>query len=79
MKMDPNGSKPPATLIQFGVRNHGASGMGRGIALTRHGLSGAPFQLRPMTVPKSTSGKEMQDHMTNMTTIVPNGTAAKEW
>lgn len=78
MKMEPNGSNPPRREIQFGVRNHGASGMGRGIALTRHGLSGAPDQLRPMTVPKSTSGNEMQDHITNITTIVPNGTAARE-
>ena len=35
---------------------------------TRHGLSGTPFQLRPITVPKSTSGKEMNAHMKKITT-----------
>ena len=34
-----------------------------------------PFQLRPMTVPKSTRGKEMNAHMKKMTTMVPKGTA----
>ena len=47
------------------------------MVLTRHGLFGTPFQFRPMTVPKSTSGKETNAHINANTTMVPNGAAAK--
>jgi hypothetical protein len=32
-----------------------------------------------MTVPKSTRGKEMNAHIRKITTMVPKGTAAREW
>jgi len=46
---------------------------------TRHGLSGVPFQFRPMTVPNRHSGTLMQVQMRTTTTMLPNGTAASEW
>lgn len=42
MKMDPKGRSPPRTEITSGVRYHFFAGMGRGMDLTRQGLSGAP-------------------------------------
>ena len=79
MKMDPKGSKPPTTPMTPGEQYQAFSGIGRGMVLTRHGLFGTPFQFRPMTVPKSTSGKETNAHINANTTMVPNGAAAKEW
>ena len=55
------------------------SGIGDGMRFTRHGLSGVPFQLRPMTVPNRQSGTLMQVQMRTTTTMLPNGTAANEW
>jgi len=78
MNMEPNGRTPPSKEMASGVRYHSRSGMRRGMDFTRHGLFGAPATFRPMTVPNNTSGKEMNNHMNVMTTIVPNGTAAKE-
>ncbi len=54
------------------------SGIGDGMRFTRHGLSGVPFQLRPMTVPNRHSGTLMQVQMRTTTTMLPNGTAASE-
>lgn len=49
MKMDPKGSSPPMSAIIQGLRYQWRSGMGEGILLTLHGLSGSPFQFRPIT------------------------------
>ena len=49
MKMDPKGSSPPMRAITQGRRYHCRSGMGEGILLTLQGLSGIPFQFRPIT------------------------------
>ena len=49
MKMEPKGSRPPMSAMTLGRRYHWRSGMGDGILFTRHGLSGSPFQLRPIT------------------------------
>ena len=49
MKMDPKGSRPPMRAITVGLRYHCRSGMGEGIRFTLQGLSGSPFQLRPIT------------------------------
>jgi hypothetical protein len=42
IKMDPNGSSPPAAATAQGVRYQGLTGMGLGMRFTRQGLSGAP-------------------------------------
>lgn len=78
MKILPKGSNPPISDITDGVRYHFFSGIGRGIVFTRHGLLGAPFQFLPTTVPRSASGKEIKAQMTNTTTIVPKGIAARD-
>lgn len=78
MKMLPKGSNPPIRDITDGVRYHFFSGIGRGIVLTRHGLFGDPLQFRPTTVPRSARGKEIKAQMTNTTTIVPKGIAARD-
>ena len=43
-----------------------------------HGLSGVPPQLRPTTVPKRHSGKEMNIQMSSTMTMEPKGTAASD-
>ncbi len=79
MKMLPKGSKPPTSDITGAVRYHLFWGMGEGIRFTLHGLSGHPFQFLPTTVPKRHRGIEINNQMSNTTTMEPNGTAAKEW
>ena len=49
MKMEPKGSRPPMAAMTGGRRYQARPGMGDGMRFTRHGLSGAPFQLRPTT------------------------------
>ena len=50
MKMEPKGSRPPMRAItQLACRYHCRSGMGEGILFTLQGLSGIPFQFRPIT------------------------------
>jgi len=78
INMLPKGSSPPIRETTEGVRYHFFSGMGRGIVFTRQGLFRAPLQFLPTTVPRSARGKEMKAQMTNTTTIVPNGIAARE-
>lgn len=78
MKILPKGSNPPIMDTTDGVRYHFFSGIGRGIVFTRHGLLGAPLQLRPITVPRRAKGKEMKAQMTKTTTIVPKGMAARD-
>ena len=58
MKMDPKGSRPPMRAITLGLRYHCRSGMGEGIRFTLQGLSGSPFQLRPITC-ADTDGKHV--------------------
>ena len=70
---------PVSAAIDVGVRYQLLSGIGRGMVFTLHGKSGTPFQFRPTTVPNKTRGNEMKLHIRKMTTIVPKGTAAKEW
>lgn len=50
MKIEPNGRTPPSKMIRDGSRNHFLSGMGRGTAFIRHGLSLCPFTLRPESI-----------------------------
>ena len=66
--MLPNGNNPPIRDMTDGVRYHFFSGIGRGIVFTRQGLSGAPDQFLPITVPSNAKGKEMKAHITNTTT-----------
>lgn len=49
MKMEPKGSRPPMRAMMLGCRYHFLAGIGLGMRLTLHGLSGCPAQFLPTT------------------------------
>lgn len=44
IKIEPNGKIPDTGIIKLGSAYHGATGIGLGIVLTRHGGSYLPIQ-----------------------------------
>jgi hypothetical protein len=63
MKMEPKGSRPPASAMAAGRRYQGRGGMGEGMRLTRQGGAEPAAALRPTTVPSRHSGSEMNAHI----------------
>lgn len=72
MKMEPNGSIPPSSVIMAGSINHFFSGIGRGTALILQGLLAWPERLRPRTVPTSVNGSMTNRQMQAMATWSSN-------
>ena len=79
MNIEPNGNTPAAGMTKLGSAYHGASGIGRGILLTRQGGSYLPLQCLPKMVPATDNGMATNNQMaiilkitdTGMTLIVP--------
>lgn len=51
MKIDPNGNRPPKSVMKSGSVYHFFSGIGLGTALTRHGWLDWPLMALPRRVP----------------------------
>jgi hypothetical protein len=59
IKIEPKGNIPLAKMITLGSMNHFFSGIGRGTAFVRQGLSATPLIFLPRTVPAAVNGKIM--------------------
>ena len=59
--------------------HHRFSGINRGIALTRQGMSVLPATLRPRIVPRTHSGKETKSQISITERMEVKGIAASEW
>ena len=63
MNIEPNGNTPAAGMTKLGSAYHGASGIGRGILLTRQGGSYLPLQCLPKMVPATDKGIATNNQM----------------
>ena len=73
MNIEPNGKTPAAGMTKLGSAYHGASGIGRGILLTRQGGSYLPLQCLPNIVPATDNGIATNNQMAIILTMTDNG------
>ena len=75
MNIEPNGKTPAAGMTKLGSAYHGASGIGRGILLTRQGESYLPLQFLPKIVPATDNGMATNNQIAIILTMTEMGMA----
>ena len=75
MKMEPKGRIPDAGITNMGSAYQGATGIGRGMLLTRQGMSLLPAQCLPKMVPTTLKGRATNSQIAAILRIIPMGSA----